>query len=79
MNCTDNQLPVDNLQPIPISLQPIYTIFLDFVVELSIVLSKDILWAIDGFNVFDSFFINICKVSKRKLLILDNKRYFAED
>ena len=79
INRTDNQLPVDNLQPILAPLQPMYTTFLDFVVELPTVPSKDIFWTIDGFDVFDSFFTNICKVSKRKLLILNNKRYSIED
>ena len=79
INCTDNQLSVDSFQPILALFQPMYTISLDFVIELSTVFSKDILWAIDSFDAFDSFFINICKVSKRKLLISSNKRYSAED
>ncbi len=64
INRINNQLFMDNFQLIPTSFQPIYTIFLDFVIELSIAFSKDILWTIDGFNIFDSFFTNIYKVSK---------------
>jgi len=79
INYIDNQLSVNSFQPISISFQSIYTIFLNFVVELSIVSSKDTLWAIDGFDIFNSFFTNIYKASKRKLLILDNKRYSTEN
>ena len=76
---TDNQLFIRSLQPISIFFRPIYTISLDFVVELSIVLSKNILWTIESFNIFDLFFINIYKTFKRKFLILDNKRYSIKD
>jgi len=43
MNRTDNQLPVNSFQPISTPFQPIYTISLDFIIELSTVSSKDIL------------------------------------
>jgi hypothetical protein len=79
MNRIDNQLLVGSLQLILALFQPIYTIFLDFVVEFPTVFSKDILWAIEGFDAFDSFLTIICKVSKRKLLIPDNKRYLVKD
>ncbi len=79
MNYTDNQLFIKSLQPILTFFRPIYIIFLDFVIEFLIVLSKNILWAIEGFNTFNSFFINIYKTSKRKFLILGNKRYSIKD
>ncbi|SRR6266699_1894846 len=79
MNYIDNQLFIGNLQPIPTFFRPMYTISLDFMVEFFTVPFKNTLWAIEGFDVFDLFFINIYKVSKRKLLILSNKRYSIED
>jgi hypothetical protein len=56
-----------------------YTITIDFVIALSIVSSKDILWAIEGFDAFDVLFIVICKSFKRKLLFSDNEKYSVED
>jgi len=40
---------------------------------------KDTLWVIKKFNVFDSVFTIIYKASKRKFLILNNKKYTTED
>ena len=79
INRIDNQLPVNSLQSILISFQPIYTTSLDFVIELFTIPFKDIFWMIDGFDIFDLFLINICKVFKRKLLILGSKRYSIEN
>jgi len=79
MNRTDNQLLLESLQPIQAPLQPIYTIALDFMVVFLTVASKDILWAIAGYNAFNAMFATICKTSKRKLFISGNKRYSAED
>ena len=79
MNRTDNQLLLRSLQPIQTPLQPIYTIYLDFVIAFPTVLSKDTLWAIEGFNTFNNLLTTICKSSKKKLLILRNERYIIED
>ena len=79
MNRTNNRPPIDSLQPIAAPLQPIHTITLDFVIAIPTIPSKNTLWAIEGFDVFDALFIVICKSSKRKLLFPSHERYGAED
>src|SRR6266699_2956393 len=79
INRIDNQLPLESFQPIQALLQPIYTIILDFVIAFPIVVSKNTLWAIEGYNAFDIVFATICKASKRKLLLPGNERYSVED
>ena len=79
INRIKNQFPLGSLQSIQILLQFIYMICLDFIIAFSIVPSKDILQAIEGFDTFNNLFTTICKSSKRKLLISGNKRYSIED
>ncbi len=78
-NCTDNWPLIRSLQPIQAFLQPIYTIFLNFVIAFFTMFSKDTLYVIEKFDVFDSVFITIYKAFKRKLFIPDNKKYIIED
>ena len=54
-------------------------IIFDFVMTLSTVAFKNILWAIEGYDIFDIVFVTICKVSKRKLFLSGNERYSTED
>ena len=79
MNRIDNQLLLKSFQPIQTLLQLIYTITFDFVMALPIIVFKNILWTIEGYNTFDIVFITIYKVSKRKLLLSGNERYSIED
>ena len=79
MNRINNQLFLKSFQPIQILLQPMYTITFDFVITFLIVVSKNTLWAIEGYDIFDIIFATICKTSKKKLFLPGNKRYSAKD
>ncbi len=79
MNCSDNRPFIKSLQSIQTFLQPIYIIFLDFIIAFFTMFSKDTLQVIEKFDTFDFVFTIICKVSKQKLFILDNEKYTTED
>ncbi len=79
INRIDNQFLLKSFQPIQTLLQPMYMIIFDFMITFLIVVSKNILWTIESYDVFDTVFAIICKVSKRKLFLPGNKRYSIED
>ncbi len=78
-NRNRNQKPIGFLQSIQISLEPIYTITMDFIMELPNISSQGTPWSVTTHDNYNSLFMVTDKSSKYILLISGHMIYFVSD